>query len=111
MIYNNYKELYNKTLQIGDILNFSIEKIYGYQVCLIIDHIYLGYHSGCYENIEIFEKLKVINPRKLAIRILGYVDFNNTTKYNTVVVKNDDFEGLTRIALFLFKECENQKIL
>ena len=97
--YKSYIELKGNTLELGDTLNFKVKGIvYEYEtmrsclICLVYFDI-------------IFQKLNIKNIYEFCLKSYGYKTNNGIFP----VCRKNDFEALTRLALDLFKLCDNYK--
>ena len=98
-IYKSYKELEGKTLKFRDILHFKAKgEVYEYGTM----RRWLYCFNLCNNDI-IFDKLNIKDRHKFCSESYGYEAVNNYFAYCHCA----DFEALTRLALDLFKLCDN----
>ena len=97
-IYKSYKELKGKSLEYGDILHFKVKGE-------VLEYTTMSNWLSCINDFNdiIFYKLNIKNKHKFCSKSYGYkaVDDNFPECHQT------DYEALNRVALELFKLCDN----
>jgi hypothetical protein len=100
-VYNSYSDLVGKELQYDDNVVFMVNEI---PITHKVKSSYLQPNKGSFDMI--FSKLKIQDKNKFAYDAYGY-----TLSGGCFPSSNEgDFEALTKIALALFKLCDNYKI-
>ncbi|MEG1495613.1 MAG: hypothetical protein RR406_04895 [Bacilli bacterium] len=95
-IYRSYNELYLGTLQLGDILEFIVDKRC---YCYIVTEDHLKNLDIYGNSVEIFCALDIHNIIDFCQVSFGYL---STSSFKT---KDCDYKALTKLALALFKKC------
>lgn len=102
--YTNSTELLNKHLKHKDRIIFKINNEEFRYLCEVYQDI-LFLCSENNSNSIIYDKLLLINPVKFTEKHIGYIH-ENSSDYNIPIIRTDDYDGLTKLTIALFKESE-----